>query len=95
MIELCLTDNSKKRPTGQEITKGGKGNVIFRYREICTATNKFNPRNQIGEGGFGRVYKGLIENSKKVQHQILSLFSMLFRFRYEFRVFLTYFHAIV
>ncbi|PPD78909.1 hypothetical protein GOBAR_DD24151 [Gossypium barbadense] len=66
MIELFLTDNSKKRLIGQEITKGGKGNVIFRYREICTATNNFNPRNQIGEGGFGRVYKGLIENSNKV-----------------------------
>ncbi|MBA0833166.1 hypothetical protein Goarm_017501 [Gossypium armourianum] len=60
------SDNSKKRLIGQEITKGGKGNVIFRYREICTATNNFNPRNQIGEGGFGRVYKGLIENSNKV-----------------------------
>ncbi|MBA0716529.1 hypothetical protein Golax_015353 [Gossypium laxum] len=66
MIELFLTDNSKKRLIGQEITNGGKGNVIFRYHEICTATNNFNPRNQIGEGGFGRVYKGLIENSNKV-----------------------------
>ncbi|MBA0687496.1 hypothetical protein Goari_015027 [Gossypium aridum] len=67
------SDNSKKRLIGQEITNGGKGNVIFRYHEICTATNNFNHRNQIGEGGFGRVYKGLIENSNK-DHIFMLLF---------------------
>ncbi|GMI79424.1 PBS1-Like 23 [Hibiscus trionum] len=62
-------DNGRKRLIGKETTKGCKSNVtakLFKYGEICDATNNFNPRNQIGEGGFGRVYRGLIENQNKV-----------------------------
>ncbi|KAK8689279.1 hypothetical protein V6N13_088001 [Hibiscus sabdariffa] len=51
-------DNSRMRFTCQEIGKDCNDNAtakVFKYREICTATDNFNPRNQIGEGGFGRV----------------------------------------
>ncbi|XP_039022299.1 probable serine/threonine-protein kinase PBL23 [Hibiscus syriacus] len=64
-----IPDNSRKRCTSQEITKDCRHNAgakVFRYRDICAATNNFDPRNQIGEGGFGRVYKGLIENQNRV-----------------------------
>ncbi|KAK8589133.1 hypothetical protein V6N12_023539 [Hibiscus sabdariffa] len=70
-------DNSRMRFTCQEIGKDCNDNAtakVFKYREICTATDNFNPRNQIGEGGFGRVYKGLIENQNRVHYQILSLY---------------------
>ncbi|KAK9041704.1 hypothetical protein V6N11_016794 [Hibiscus sabdariffa] len=69
-------DNSRMRFPCQEIGKDCNDNAtakVFKYREICTATNNFNPQNQIGEGGFGRVYKGLIENQNRVHYQILSL----------------------
>ncbi|KAK8712391.1 hypothetical protein V6N13_147631 [Hibiscus sabdariffa] len=62
-------DNSRMRFPCQEIGKDCNDNAtakVFKYREICTATNNFNPQNQIGEGGFGRVYKGLIENQNRV-----------------------------
>ncbi|XP_022572263.2 probable serine/threonine-protein kinase PBL23 isoform X2 [Brassica napus] len=63
------TDSSRRRFISEEISKLGKGNIsaqIFTFRELCVATKNFNPENQLGEGGFGRVYKGHIETSEKV-----------------------------
>ncbi|PON42872.1 GPCR kinase [Parasponia andersonii] len=33
---------------------------FFTYRQIKAATNNFDPKNKIGEGGFGSVYKGIL-----------------------------------
>jgi len=47
----------------------GRGNITsqtFPYHELCVATGNFNPENMIGEGGFGRVYKGRIKNINQV-----------------------------
>ncbi|KAK9016815.1 hypothetical protein V6N11_079308 [Hibiscus sabdariffa] len=43
-------DDDRKRLIGKETTKGCKGNAtakVFKYDELCDATNNFNPRNQI------------------------------------------------
>ncbi|XP_019187849.1 PREDICTED: probable receptor-like protein kinase At5g24010 [Ipomoea nil] len=34
--------------------------------EVILATNRFDPKNMIGEGGFGKVYKGTLQNGVKV-----------------------------
>ncbi|KAL9345871.1 hypothetical protein Peur_060724 [Populus x canadensis] len=63
------TDSSRKRFITEEIKKIGKGNIsadIFTCRELATATMNFNNENLIGEGGFGRVYKGLIAKTNQV-----------------------------
>jgi hypothetical protein len=36
----------------------------FTYRELATATKNFRSDCLLGEGGFGRVYKGQLENSQ-------------------------------
>ncbi|MFQ6621397.1 hypothetical protein Gotur_001458 [Gossypium turneri] len=63
------SDASRKRYISEEILKRGKSNITaktFNYRDLCTATNNFNPENQLGEGGFGRVYKGQVEPNQQV-----------------------------
>lgn len=39
----------------------------FTFRELATATRNFRAESLLGEGGFGRVYKGRLENASKVR----------------------------
>ncbi|KAK8623225.1 hypothetical protein V6N13_118113 [Hibiscus sabdariffa] len=46
----------------------GKGNGArsFTFRELATATKNFRETNLLGEGGFGRVFKGRLETGEVV-----------------------------
>ncbi|CAN1322708.1 Probable serine/threonine-protein kinase PBL21 [Linum perenne] len=44
----------------------GKGACSFSFRELANATQNFRDANLIGEGGFGRVYKGRLETGEIV-----------------------------
>ncbi|KAK9936088.1 hypothetical protein M0R45_012949 [Rubus argutus] len=63
--------SSKCRNLNNEILKVGKGNAkqsarLFTLNELDAATDGFNPACLLGEGGFGKVYKGDIESIKQV-----------------------------
>ncbi|XP_057442306.1 calmodulin-binding receptor-like cytoplasmic kinase 2 [Lotus japonicus] len=62
------------------------GIVNFSFEEIYKSTAKFSPDNQIGEGGFGTVYKGKLSDGslvavKRAKKDVLH--SHLFEFKNE------------
>lgn len=38
----------------------------FTFKELAAATKNFRPECLLGEGGFGRVYKGRLESTGQV-----------------------------
>jgi hypothetical protein len=38
----------------------------FTFRELAAATKNFRPESFLGEGGFGRVYKGRLDSTGQV-----------------------------
>ncbi|XVF83933.1 hypothetical protein PTKIN_Ptkin16aG0534100 [Pterospermum kingtungense] len=45
------------------------------YQSILKATNGFSSENLVGEGSFGFVYKGVLENGKTIAIKVLKLLS--------------------
>ncbi|MED6197788.1 hypothetical protein PIB30_059972 [Stylosanthes scabra] len=43
-----------------------KGPINYSYNDLKSATENFTENNKLGEGGFGDVYKGILENGKIV-----------------------------
>lgn len=63
------TDSSRRRYIAGEISKYGKSSISAEYypfKELSTATQNFHPDSMVGEGGFGRVYKGHLERKNMV-----------------------------
>ncbi|KAL5994281.1 hypothetical protein ACLOJK_035153 [Asimina triloba] len=64
-------ENTKKNAPvePEEKIDTGNGNIAaqtFTFRELAAATKNFRPECLLGEGGFGRVYKGRLESSQIV-----------------------------
>lgn len=68
-----LTGNDRRQITTWEAVgtnKESPKNIkakSFKFRELATATNSFRQEFLIGEGGFGRVYKGKMEKTGQVK----------------------------
>ncbi|KAL9677849.1 hypothetical protein QQ045_015685 [Rhodiola kirilowii] len=64
-----LSNNTSSRRdliSPSDVPEGLISALIFTFRELATATKNFTPGSFLGEGGFGRVYKGRLESTGQV-----------------------------
>ncbi|KAK1391221.1 G-type lectin S-receptor-like serine/threonine-protein kinase [Heracleum sosnowskyi] len=66
----CVSKYRKRNREGEliegEIDNEGKDLPLFDFRTIANATNNFSNNNKLGEGGFGPVYKGILEDGQEI-----------------------------
>lgn len=71
----------------KESSKNGNPEHIaaqtFSFRELATATRNFKAECLLGEGGFGRVYKGRLENINQVS--LFLIISVFTKSRWKFK----------
>ncbi|KAK6160446.1 hypothetical protein DH2020_003827 [Rehmannia glutinosa] len=64
----------RKEASGlKDLPDGQIAAQIFTFRELANATNNFRPECFLGEGGFGRVYKGMLSNGQPYESVIAVL----------------------
>lgn len=77
--EVLHADSPKARAAAGEILRIGNHNIpskVFTFLQLSDATNSFSPENLLGEGGFGRVYRGY--NSETMEVTSIPSHSFLF-----------------
>ncbi|XP_051136970.1 probable serine/threonine-protein kinase PBL21 [Andrographis paniculata] len=60
---------------GYRIDPSISGPIAFSYNQLARATNNFDPISILGEGGFGRVYKGVLESGQTVAIKHMASYS--------------------
>ncbi|KAI9123324.1 hypothetical protein K1719_006213 [Acacia pycnantha] len=60
------SDSKKELPVQKDGTTAHIAAQTFTFRELAAATRNFRPECLLGEGGFGRVYKGHLESTGQV-----------------------------
>ncbi|KAI4967634.1 hypothetical protein ZWY2020_020468 [Hordeum vulgare] len=68
---IQVKNETLKRPALEHLDQNLEFRSI-RFQDIATATNSFHDTNVLGKGGFGKVYKGTLEDGKEVAVKRLS-----------------------
>ncbi|KAE9611129.1 hypothetical protein Lal_00011990 [Lupinus albus] len=71
-----VTAPPRKRPQNTSIEDQNQMKLeelpIFDFERVAAATNNFHLANMLGKGGFGPVYKGVLENGQEIAVKRLS-----------------------
>lgn len=65
-VVTCVKSKSNLEAKIQEVERAGNMRLIFSYMDMVKATNNFDPLLILGQGGFGRVYRGYIDSIDQV-----------------------------
>ncbi|XP_010546918.1 PREDICTED: serine/threonine-protein kinase CDL1-like [Tarenaya hassleriana] len=60
------SEHKKEAAAGKDGATAHIAAQTFTFRELAAATNNFRPECLLGEGGFGRVYKGRLESPGRI-----------------------------
>ncbi|GMP58985.1 hypothetical protein CsSME_00022448 [Camellia sinensis var. sinensis] len=66
---VVLSINTSPDPSSKPDLEGGSvyfGVPVFSYTELEEATNNFDPSKELGDGGFGTVYYGKLQDGREV-----------------------------
>ncbi|XP_062007456.1 probable LRR receptor-like serine/threonine-protein kinase At1g56140 isoform X3 [Rosa rugosa] len=74
LLVFCIVQRSKRINTSknEDLLGIDIGPLTFSFSELKTATDDFSPVNKIGEGGFGPVYKGTLNDGRVIAVKQLS-----------------------
>ncbi|KAI6691654.1 hypothetical protein NL676_028482 [Syzygium grande] len=68
-----IEDQGKSTIEDQEFLGMDTRPYTFSYKELKAATDDFNPNNKLGEGGFGAVFKGTLDDGRVIAAKQLSV----------------------
>ncbi|XP_019196518.1 PREDICTED: probable LRR receptor-like serine/threonine-protein kinase At1g56140 [Ipomoea nil] len=76
-VVYCFIQRRIRQDTydDEEFLRMGVKPYTFSYTELRAGTGDFSPSNKLGEGGFGPVYKGLLDDGRSVAVKQLSVAS--------------------
>ncbi|GLT69400.1 hypothetical protein SLA2020_415550 [Shorea laevis] len=66
--DILLFDRGKASTSKVELREV----PLFKFVELATSTNNFNPENLLGQGGFGPVYRGTLQTGQEIAVKRLS-----------------------
>ncbi|XP_031093454.1 G-type lectin S-receptor-like serine/threonine-protein kinase At1g11300 [Ipomoea triloba] len=73
---IYLGKTSSPNMSGEDTTRAKLEELpVFDFEIIANATENFDPRNKLGQGGFGPVYKGKLEDGQEIAVKRLSIYS--------------------
>ncbi|XP_019151275.1 PREDICTED: G-type lectin S-receptor-like serine/threonine-protein kinase SD1-13 isoform X2 [Ipomoea nil] len=73
---IYLGKTSSPNMCGEDTTRAKLEELpVFDFEIIANATGNFDPRNKLGQGGFGPVYKGKLEDGQEIAVKRLSIYS--------------------